>query len=518
MTLSLEIVISTRSSAVWANENAKLTTRARVMKKFRAEDILNGTKVFKRYSSQSSLSRRDSQRKPFTFTDYGQLKPEVGNTDLIRIQDAKCALLRVINEERHRRIQGLHRQLSQPQKPTVSSPVKSSSNNSSSLRQPSTPPVNTPPATPTKRTNGTIERSRTDSFTTKFSSPTRTNGVVNERKRPWRDTEMYDSFTWTHSDLRASRQHGPGLNNSSNDCFMNSVLQFFMHTPQLVRFILRSRTQHPCSPYCMFCALHAHYENALRNYKVFTPKEVRQVVNAKFPNRVVNNQEDAHEMLTFMLNKLEPPITKKKGTRENGNTHDQTDIDRIFGGILRSTLLCKRCQNKRTNMEDFRELNVTIPTSYESSVVDCVDGFFKEEPIAGYKCEKCDKSETTRQFCLLHSPNILVVQLKRFRTNYSKISTPVDVQPTLNLSKYGSQKKPSNHMYRLYGFISHYGSTTHSGHYIATMRGYDNKWYVFDDASVTSVSGKTYGKEAYILFYYKDNGQGINGNTSSYGH
>ncbi|KAI6173482.1 TRAF-type domain-containing protein [Aphelenchoides besseyi] len=460
---------------------------AGVMKKFRAEDILNGTKVFKRYSSQSSLSRRDPQRKPLTFTDHGQLKPEVGNTNLTRIQDVKCTSLKLISEERHRRIQNPLRQLSQPQRPTVSSPIKSSSINSPSIRQTTITPVNTPPATPTKRTNGTIERSRTDSFTTKFSSPTRTNGVVNERKRPWRDTELYDSFTWTHSDLRASRQHGPGLHNSSNDCFMNSVLQFFMHTPQLIRFILRSKTHHPCSPYCMFCALQAHYENALRNYKVFTPKEVRQVVNAKFPNRVLNNQEDAHEMLTFMLSKLEPPMPKKKGPRENGNSHEQTEIDRIFGGILKSILLCKRCHNKRTNMEDFRELNVTIPSSYESTVVDCVDGFFKEEQIAGYKCE-------------------------------NKIGTPVDVQATLNLSKYGSQKKPSNHMYRLYGFISHYGSTTHSGHYIATMRGYDNKWYVFDDASVASASGKNYGKDAYILFYYKDNGQAINGNTSFYGH
>lgn len=52
-----------------------------------------------------------------------------------------------------------------------------------------------------------------------------------------------------------------------------------------------------------------------------------------FASRWGDSQEDAHEMLTFLLQKLEPPI-RTKPVGDNSKPLP-TEIDRIFGGILK---------------------------------------------------------------------------------------------------------------------------------------------------------------------------------------
>lgn len=54
---------------------------------------------------------------------------------------------------------------------------------------------------------------------------------------------------------------------------------------------------------------------------------------AQFPGRIVDNQEDAHEMLIFLLGKLEPPIPKRTDQNTPKNVQP-TEIDRIFGGKI----------------------------------------------------------------------------------------------------------------------------------------------------------------------------------------
>lgn len=95
------------------------------------------------------------------------------------------------------------------------------------------------------------------------------------------------------------------------------------------------------------------------------------------------------------------------------------------------------------------------------------------------------------------------MQLKRFRPNGSKNSVEVTYQVDLDLTRFSSDR--SNRLvYKLYGFISHSGMTSNSGHYTATMLGYNGQWYEFDDDYVRSTNPRDGGpRQPYLLFYYK---------------
>ena len=64
--------------------------------------------------------------------------------------------------------------------------------------------------------------------------------------------------------------------------------------------------------------------------------------------------------------------------------------------------------------------------------------------------------------------------------------------------------------YSLYGVISHAGSGPNSGHYYAHVKASNDQWYEMNDDSVTRHPRPPTGmKNAYILFYMRDRGQGL---------
>jgi len=99
------------------------------------------------------------------------------------------------------------------------------------------------------------------------------------------------------------------------------------------------------------------------------------------------------------------------------------------------------------------------------------------------------------------------VHLKRF-TNHQKIDTPVDFPiENLDMNPYviGPQNQSEN-LYDLFAVSHHYGGFG-GGHYVASAKNYyDEKWYHFNDSSVSLESEKDLtSSSAYVLFYRKKN-------------
>ncbi|KAI6190835.1 USP domain-containing protein [Aphelenchoides bicaudatus] len=334
------------------------------------------------------------------------------------------------------------------------------------------------------------------------------NGISQSASNDFRDQERFQ-FNWQGLDIvRANR--GCGLHNTRNDCFMNSVLQFVFHTPQLVRFILGKKNRHSCADdtRCIYCTL-IRYCNNICLKQSFTAIRLREIVNSQFPNRIANNQEDAHEMLIFLLSKLEPPLPKKNGSMpiEPRPKVPTTEIDRIFGGKLKYKIQCHECTHSQGRSEQFRELNLNLgqsPNQYQITKLEhYIESYFKIERLNDYKCDKCGKKNSIRQPCIEVPPNILVIQLKRFRYNGSKNHVEIAFPTDLNLTKFAFDKDHGLN-YRLYGFISHSGMSANSGHYKATMLGYDKKWYQFDDDYVSMTNPDNFDqRQPYLLFYHK---------------
>ncbi len=164
---------------------------------------------------------------------------------------------------------------------------------------------------------------------------------------------------------------------------------------------------------------------------------------------------------------------------------------------------------KESSSEESISLNPNI------SVYDCFNNFVKYEilkDINEWQCQYCKKhhEQFKKKIEIYKSPHILIIQLKRFTTNF-KLDTFVEYPiEGLNLQNYviskeNNEEKDQN-LYDLFAVSNHFGQMG-SGHYIAYAKNcYDKYWYKFDDSSVIRVSEKDIVcKDAYVLFYRKRN-------------
>ena len=115
----------------------------------------------------------------------------------------------------------------------------------------------------------------------------------------------------------------------------------------------------------------------------------------------------------------------------------------------------------------------------------------------------------SKRFTIHDAPEALTIHLKRFSPLGRKIGHPVQYDERLSLAHAVSEGQygPS---YSLYGVISHAGSGPNSGHYYAHVKASNDQWYEMNDDSVTRhPRPPTSMKNAYILFYMRERGQGL---------
>ena len=161
------------------------------------------------------------------------------------------------------------------------------------------------------------------------------------------------------------------------------------------------------------------------------------------------------------------------------------------------------------------------------SIYECMDLFTKPELLDKdnlWYCNICkDHKQATKTMEIYKTPKILILHLKRFRTNRvssigsffftsssSKISTLVDFPiKGLDLKNYILGKCDENLIYDLFAISNHYGGMG-GGHYTAFAKNhFEDAWYDFNDSTVSKQDPNELVTEAaYVLFYKKrDNGK-----------
>ncbi|PIN07052.1 Ubiquitin C-terminal hydrolase [Handroanthus impetiginosus] len=160
----------------------------------------------------------------------------------------------------------------------------------------------------------------------------------------------------------------------------------------------------------------------------------------------------------------------------------------------------------------FESGSLTTRPQESVSLYKCLEAFLKEEPLGPddmWYCPVCKKHcQASKKLDLWRLPEILVIHLKRFSYSQylkNKLETYVDFPiHNLDLSNYIAQKgAQSSNRYMLYAISNHYGSMG-GGHYTAFVRHGGDRWYDFDDSSVSPISeDKIRTSAAYVLFYRK---------------
>ena len=136
---------------------------------------------------------------------------------------------------------------------------------------------------------------------------------------------------------------------------------------------------------------------------------------------------------------------------------------------------------------------------------------YMDEIVEGYKCDKCgDSTEVKHRYQKIdHSPDILVVQFKRFDWDGRKDSLAVPFSSVLDLNRYRSEGNEIHSVYELCAVVSHHGSLG-GGHYRCTAMGADKNWHIFDDQRMSRATvkeavdpGRGGGWTPYLLFFQR---------------
>ncbi|KAG5595269.1 hypothetical protein H5410_036501 [Solanum commersonii] len=261
---------------------------------------------------------------------------------------------------------------------------------------------------------------------------------------------------------RPFKMVGVGMCNLGNTCFLNAVVQCFMHTVVLLQLL--ASIDH-FVPLYQLCTLY-----------IFVLLNVGKSSNFS-PSFHPNQQEDAHEFLQCFLNKLESCCY---------NLEPQDNIVKeAFGGRLVSMLRCCNCCHLSVTHEPPIDLSLEIMDV--DSVPEALESFTKIEKIE-FSCEMCKtQGPFEKQLIIDRASSVTTLCLKRFKNDgfaVQKVDNHVSFPLELDMLHYTNKINNEEMKYDLYAVIVHSGFSISSGHYHSFIHCNPNKWYKFNDEQV----------------------------------
>jgi ubiquitin C-terminal hydrolase len=237
-------------------------------------------------------------------------------------------------------------------------------------------------------------------------------------------------------------------------------------------------------------------------------REVEMNVRGVARNATDRTAKECYEMMTDMFKK------------------QYSEVLGIFYGVQLSIIepLAAESKNGDTlsrKSEPFCILNLSFPNNGGAnafravSLFDCMEHHCTPEVLSGENAwfnEKTGKKQDVQKRLSFWSlPNVLIIVLKRFemtaRGYTRKIQTPVEVPcRRADFSKYVIGYNKESYVYELFGVCNHHGGSPMGGHYTATIKNANGKWYGCNDTIVKEVpltGDSIVSNLPYCLFYRK---------------
>ncbi|GMH97272.1 hypothetical protein TrVE_jg6337 [Triparma verrucosa] len=322
---------------------------------------------------------------------------------------------------------------------------------------------------------------------------------------------------------------GPGLRNLGNTCFLNSTLQCLCYSPVFSQCLLLPPPTSSAKPPSRITLIlrnllkTMHCSPSNKTTSAVNPSPLVSRLRELSKNFKPHRQEDAHEFLITLLSHLQDSElllagidSRKSGWRDRLGLKrlDETSlVHRMFGGYLRSQILCTKCGFKSNTYDPFLDLALDISSKPVTSLKSALKHHTSSETLDAdnkYSCSSCSSLVCARkQLTIFRPPLTLIIQLKRFRyspfgpsRSSSKISKKVNYAKKLELPL--SDKRVC--VYNLTSVLVHVGTSSSSGHYYSYVKGISGKWFEMNDEFVRPVrEEEVMGvREAYLLFYTRE--------------
>lgn len=292
-----------------------------------------------------------------------------------------------------------------------------------------------------------------------------------------------------------------GIENQGATCYLNSLLQSYYFTKCFRKKVYQIPTEDE---------IHFNFDN-YQDYKN-QPKTVSLALQRIFyklqTSEVAINsleltdsfgwttadaftQHDVQELNRILMDRLE---TKMKGTEIDGC------LNNIFVGKMSSFIRCINVDYESSRTEDFWDIQLNvkglknIQESFENYVeLELLDGDNKYD-ASGFGLQDAEKGVIFENI-----PDVLHIQLKRYEYDFEtdnmvKIHDKYEFFDKIDLKPYISkniENYDENWNYKLHGVLIHQGDVS-VGHYYAMIKPTnEDKWFKFDDDTVTRVTKET---------------------------
>ncbi len=318
-----------------------------------------------------------------------------------------------------------------------------------------------------------------------------------------------------------------GLSNLGNTCYINSCMQILSHTHCLNNVLNNVEKVNN------IVDSHLLVEwNNLRNLMwskdvTISPgrfiKTIQHVAKAKNNDLFTSfDQNDSAEFFIFCIDCFHNALKYKhsikynktenkymnKGLELTKRTYKQefSPVHKLFHSILITDITSLKHKSLSIKAEHCLLYSLSFFKQTTHTLYECLDNYFMEEKLEGDNAwlhEKTNKKiPVFKKTYILYSPEIIIIDLKRWVNPYKKIQTLVTTDLTIDLEKYCIVKDNSS-VYELYGICNHGGGPM-GGHYWAYVLNTNGKWYEFNDTHVKEITTKNIvTSNAYCFFYRK---------------
>jgi hypothetical protein len=294
----------------------------------------------------------------------------------------------------------------------------------------------------------------------------------------------------------------------NNMCWWNSFAQLFASTRNLsiINTMYKFTESHNCenSNECWYCKI--------LNDFIILMTDTNDSTNIDFnkylfdsPDYINDNDNDKlidHPFIIFERNKQHDAF---EGCNKWFEVIDKIahDIYDMFSTTMIIQTICNICNHNRDdNIVSENVLSVSIDKNAINSVQDAIQ-FFQKEELINVDCNinGCTSKLGKRTFQFFHSPNYLMINLKRFAKKPNgkliKVHKNIEINESIIIKNgdFGTQKQ-----YSLIGVLHHIGNTIDSGHYICQCL-INNFWYEINDNTYNICLKPYYSTTCYITLW-----------------
>ena len=325
-----------------------------------------------------------------------------------------------------------------------------------------------------------------------------------------------------------------GLKNIGSTCYMNAILQCFLHISELSIYFLdeypkdqqlllkinkQASTGDISRAFFNLVAGVNDEQSSIKN-KDFSPSDFKrslEIQNPKFKKFEENNLKDfilyllqiMHKELNYYGN-----INKKLNNNPNQynlyetynhfisnyNTNNFSKISQLFYGTYKYTTTCNACKNELYYFQKFEFISFKT-FYYYNNKFNILDGF-KVNSIPNsqkFKCDYCKSFQQAETSCKIFEPPLkLLINIDYGKDKLYQPST-IEYEDEIDITNFVDFDYKQKIKYKIIGICSR----LENGQYIAYCRHKEKDiWYSFNDSLCTECNKyDTYRGNPYLLIY-----------------